>query len=58
MLLSFHKHVLSYYALIFFFLIPEPDKHFPGGELQAIENRTRSCFPAAAAFLVQKILQV
>ncbi|WVY98493.1 hypothetical protein V8G54_030644 [Vigna mungo] len=34
-----------------------PDKYFPGRELQAIKNRTRSCFHAAAAFLVQKILQ-
>jgi len=55
MLSSFHKHMLLF---ILIFVIREPDKHFPGGELQAVENRTRSCFHAAAAFLVQKILQV
>lgn len=39
-------------------VISVSDKYVLGGELQTIKNRTRSCFPAAAAFLVQTIFQV
>lgn len=40
------------------FLLLRSDKHVSGGELKSIKESTRSCVPAAAAFLVQTILQV
>lgn len=51
-------HEQIYFLLLLFFNVIGNFDMFLGGELWTIKSGTRSCLPAAAAFLVQKILQV